>query len=255
MKLSAAVTVKLLFSTAVAFEPLQHILAASFNTPTADNDNCPAATTAVCGSIYTDGVITLGQDLVCAGNINDVDDSLNAAITLNGPDTVLDCQGYTISQSMESIGSAVDCEVSGSASSVLQFKEICKAFFFAGIIVEGGATVRNCIVQQFAIGSFLPSGQGVIEDSDFTLNKRATQVQVFPPNNMVKIIRSNFYNNWIGPVIFQSNKAGAEVLLSDVTSKNNLVIGMQLSGTGVTLRNAKVSGNGDSGINILPFPL
>ena len=29
---------------------------------------------------------------------------------------------------------------------------------------------------------------------------------------------------------------------------------MQLSGTGVTLRNAEVMGNGDSGINILPFP-
>ena len=68
---------------------------------------------------------------------------------------------------------------------------------------------------------------------------------------------SNAHNNGgTGFLAFQLDKEDGEILLEDVTSKNNLNNGMQLSGTGVTVRNAEVSGN-DAGIIIvgfLPFP-
>ena len=74
----------------------------------ADDDNCPIIDTVECGETYTEGIITLGQDLICNENITGVDKSSNAPITLDGP-VVLDCNGHTISQVTESIGSAVEC--------------------------------------------------------------------------------------------------------------------------------------------------
>ena len=153
-----------------------------------DDSSCPPIDTLECGETYEGGVFTLGQDLICNnGNITEADGSRNAAIHLNGTNTVLDCNGYTISQITPSVGSAADCTFPAGTNRTLR-KQACGLFYFFGIIVEGGATVRNCNVQQFYIGASI-EGKGEIEDSDFTLNYRAVQVGTFPSNGMAKVRR------------------------------------------------------------------
>lgn len=157
------------------------------NSPT--SDICPAATTAECGGTYTDGVITLGQDLVCDEDPAEIDGSFNAAITLTGNNTILDCQGYTISQTTPSIGSAYECNRT-LYDTRLELKQACGLYYYNGIRINDGATVRNCNVQQFYIGSFLFS-QGNIEDSDFTLNQRGVELDTFRGffGGMGKVVR------------------------------------------------------------------
>lgn len=130
-----------------------------------------------CGQTYTEGVVTLGRDLFC-NNLDEVDDSRNAAITLIGPNTVLDCNGFTISQVTESTGAAVDC-TNSPFQMLNKLKQDCGLFYFVGIVLTGGATMRNCHVQKFYFGAatarITGPGEGsnsvAIEDSDFTLNR------------------------------------------------------------------------------------
>ncbi len=59
----------------------------------------PYCDTVVCGRRYTDKVY-LNDDLLCGGDVTDnTDNSLpnaNCAVTLEGPDAELDCNGYTV---------------------------------------------------------------------------------------------------------------------------------------------------------------
>ena len=149
-----------------------------------DNYSCPDANQEVsqCGQTYTEGVITLGRDLFCNGNLdeNEIDNSRNAAITLIGPNTVLDCNGFTISQVTESTAAAVDCTTSPfQPEGIFNVKQDCGLFYFVGIVLTGGATMRNCHVQKSYFGAatarITGPGEGsnsvAIEDSDFTLNR------------------------------------------------------------------------------------
>ena len=72
-------------------------------------------------------------------------------------------------------------------------------------------------------------------------------------NNILHFHSNAHTNGGTGILAFQQDKEDGEILLEDVTSKNNLNNGIQLSGTGVTLRNAEVSGN-DDGIIIVSYP-
>ena len=206
-----------------------------------------------CGETYTEGIITLGQDLICNENITEVDNSLNAPITLDGP-VVLDCNGHTISQVTESIGSAVECVPSGTlprGKRNLDIKQTCGLFYYNGIIVTGGATVRNCNIQKFYRGAVI-YGEGSIEDSDINLNAIGMQISELAPNGVAKVVRTNTYNNGRGGLgVFQGNDDDTKVLIEDVTSKNNGNAGMQLEGTGITVRNVEVSGaGGRAGISV-----
>ena len=67
-----------------------------------DSYSCPDANQEVleCGQTYTKGVVTLGRDLFCNGNLDEIDGSRNVAISLIGPNTVLDCNGFTLTASI-----------------------------------------------------------------------------------------------------------------------------------------------------------
>ena len=140
-------------------------------------EDCPPVPNNVtCGATYENaGVITLGGHLVCNGNITLADGSRNAALTVSG-NTVLDCQGNSISQVTKSTGAAVDCDVfpSNSAQTELMKRE-CGLFYEWGIIVKDGATVKNCIFRQFYGGISMENG-GTIQNSEVSLNRRGMQV-------------------------------------------------------------------------------
>src|SRR6056300_1750431 len=73
-------------------------------------DDCPPTPNDVkCGDEFDSGVIYLGGNLVCEGDIANADGSYNAAITVRGEGTVVDCQGYTVSQVTNSSAAAMDC--------------------------------------------------------------------------------------------------------------------------------------------------
>ena len=142
-------------------------------------EDCPPVPNNVtCGATYNNaGAITLGRDLVCNGNITEADGSRNAALTVSG-NTVLDCQGNSISQVTKSTGAAVDCDVAPSRSNSTQtelMKKECGLFYQWGIIVKDGATVKNCITRQFHGGISMEEG-GTIENSEVSLNRRGMQV-------------------------------------------------------------------------------
>lgn len=214
-----------------------------------DGDNCPIIDVVECGETYTEGIISLVQDLIC-GNTTEVDNTSNAPITLNGT-VVLDCNGHTISQVTESIGSAVECEPSRTLPSSqrnLDIKQTCGLLYINGLIVMGGATARNCNIQRFYRGADI-DGEGSIEDSDINLNAIGMQIGTFrAPNGMAKVVRTNTYNNGRGGLgVFQGNDDDTKVLIEDVTSKNNGNAGMQLTGTGITVRNVEVTYSGAGG--------
>ena len=140
-----------------------------------------------CGKTYHEGVISLTEDLICNGNIPEADGSRNAAIILNGPVT-LDCNGHEISQTTPSVDSAVDCVYNNNWRDT---KQNCGLFYITGIFMSGGATVKNCNVQQFYVGADI-YGQGIIEDSDINNNARGIQVDggIYSPTyGLVNVVR------------------------------------------------------------------
>ena len=141
-------------------------------------EDCPPVPNNVtCGATYNNSkVITLGGHLVCNGNITEADGSSNAALTVSGKDTVLDCQGNSISQVAKSTGAAVDCDVFPSNSTQTELmKRECGLFYQWGIIVKDGATVKNCIIRQFQGGISMEEG-GTIQNSEVSLNRKGMQV-------------------------------------------------------------------------------
>ena len=144
--------------------------------------NCPLPTQEVtCGDVYSDGeVITLGRDVICPVNTTEVDGTRNAAITVRGEGTVLDCQGYSIIQVTNSSAAAavVDCPVfptRGVPSDIKRMKETCGLSYVWGVSVENGATAKNCNIQQFWGGALIKDG-GSFEQSVFSLNYRGLEI-------------------------------------------------------------------------------
>lgn len=238
---------------------------------------CPPITNVTyCGQSFQNVTVTLGQDLIC--NYTDPETpSPYAAIILTGNNTVLDCQGHSISQVTNSSSSAVDCKFTRN------LKQECGLTYEYGIRVQNGATVKNCNVKKFYVGGSIKGG-GTIEKSDFSLNFYGVNVYNTASKTESKVLQryvsifwlricefifdlrasmrefvytylltfyslcSNFYNNAVGLTIFQMNKDGATVLLEGISSNdsdetNPLTSGIQLTGTGITLREVEASSN------------
>jgi hypothetical protein len=62
-------------------------------------------------------------------------------------------------------------------------------------------------------------------------------------------VYSEFYNNYQGLGVFQYNEENAKVMIEDVTTNNNELVGMYLTGTGITVNNA-ISRNNEYGLAI-----
>ena len=161
------------------------------NTKSSKAQHCPPVTNNVtCGAVYNNSeVITLGGDLICNGNITLADGIKNAAISVIGKNTVLDCNGNSISQETNSAGSAVDCNVFPSNSTERELmKKTCRLFYELGIIVRDGATVKNCNVRKFYEGGDMRGG-GTIRNSIFSMNKIGLQVANYENNTQYKVAR------------------------------------------------------------------
>jgi len=142
-----------------------------------------------CGKVYNstaageDVVVTLGQNLICAGNITEADDSRNFALKLSGKHAVLNCQGHTVSQVTESSAAALDCPIfPGNSTLREKMKKECGLLYVFGIYLEDGAKMKNCNVQKFYVGGRIDNG-GTIECSEFSLNARGLEIANFPGND------------------------------------------------------------------------
>ena len=107
-----------------------------------------------CGTTYVDSTVTLGGNLICTEGRDGSFDVL----TLKGEKAELNCQGYTISQNTNSSSAALDCPQFGQ----------CGLFYDFGVILVDGATMKNCNIQKFYVGSFIVDG-GEIKDSEFSV--------------------------------------------------------------------------------------
>ena len=155
------------------------------------SSTCPPEPTkdVQCGNVYNSTatgeqvVVTLGGNLLCDEDITQADGKKNAALTLSGEDTVLNCQGYTISQTtvnidgISSSAAAVDCDIfpGNSTTELLRLKQECGLFYLVGVKLEDGASMVNCNIQKFLAGSDIVNG-GKIQDSEFSLNRRGVQI-------------------------------------------------------------------------------
>ncbi len=168
------------------------------------SSTCPPEPTkdVQCGNVYNSTatgeqvVVTLGGNLLCDENITQADGKKNAAVTLSGKDTVLNCQGYTISQTTVNIngidtgsGAAVDCDIipGPNESDRENMKKTCGLYFQYGVFLEDGATMVNCNVQKFLVGAEIENG-GEIEDSEFSLTRRGVIINNRAANTMSKVV-------------------------------------------------------------------
>ena len=157
--------------------------------------SCPLEpTTGVeCGNVYDstagdEAVVILGRNLLCDENITEADGSRNGALTLIGKGAVLDCQGYTISQTTDKgSAAALDCDILPFTNTArLRMKQECGLFYEAGVILKDGATMRNCNIEKFWGGAGILDG-GEIQDSEFSLNRRGVEILSFAANTVSKI--------------------------------------------------------------------
>ena len=141
---------------------------------------CPPITDVTCGQVFNNsGLIILGQDLICK---TEAGASIDAAITLVGKDTVLDCQGRSITQVTPSSASAIDCSVNPYEQGA------CGLFYEFGFIAAEGATVKNCNVNKFYYGGNIVNG-GVVDSSDFSLNRFGLFVSNRVSNTTYKVTK------------------------------------------------------------------
>ena len=166
------------------------------------SSTCPPEPTkdVQCGNVYNstatgeEVVVTLGQNLLCNENITEADNSTNAALTLAGEKAVLNCQGYTISQTtvnidgISSSAAAVDCDIlpGPNESDRENMKKTCGLYFQFGVFLKDGARMVNCNVQKFLGGAEIENG-GEIEDSDFSLNRDGVQIRNNAANTVSKV--------------------------------------------------------------------
>jgi hypothetical protein len=170
-------------------------------TTKAGKSSCPLEpTTGVkCGNVYDstagdEAVVILGQNLLCDEDTALADGSRNGALTLIGKGAVLDCQGYTISQTtIDATGidkgsaAAFDCDIfPGNDAERLRMKQKCGLFNVYGVLLEDGATMRNCNIQKFWGGASIVNG-GKIEGTEFSLNRRVVNLSSRAANTVSKI--------------------------------------------------------------------
>ena len=189
-------------ATSLASRNLDSTHSTSTSKSSKSSSYCPPEPTpdVQCGNVYNSTatgeqvVVTLGGNLLCSGNITEADDTRNAALTLEGEDAVLNCQGYTISQTTVNIdgtetgsAAAVDCDIFPSNSAKrLRMKQECDIFFQFGVILKDGAKMMNCNIQKFWGGAEIRDG-GEIQDSEFSLNYRGVQIANRGTNTTSKI--------------------------------------------------------------------
>ncbi len=139
--------------------------------------SCPPEPTpdVQCGNVYVDSTIILGGNLICT----EASDERSTALTLKGKKAVLDCQGYTISQETNSSAAALECP------SQFETKE-CGLFYEYGVILEDGASIKNCNIKKFYVGSYMVNG-GEIKDSEFSLNREGVNIDNFAANTVSKV--------------------------------------------------------------------
>lgn len=184
MKLSTALPFLLSVAASPAF-------VSSSKSSKSNTDDCPPPTQEVsCNSTFDSGeVITLAGDVVCEGNITQAVGVRDAAITVSGVGTVVDCNGFSVRQKTDSSAAAVDCRVFPTADNSTQIrlmKETCDLYYVWGIKVENGATVKNCNVQQFWGGVEILNG-GSVENSQASLNFRGLEVLNFEDNTQSNV--------------------------------------------------------------------
>ena len=188
-------------ATSLASRNLDSIHTTSTSKSSKSSSYCPPEPTqnVECGNVYNSTatgeqvVVTLGGNLLCDENITEADDTRNAVLTLEGEDAVLNCQGYTISQtSDEGSAAAVDCDIFPSNSTErLRAKQECGLYFQFGVILKDGAKMMNCNIQKFWDGAEIRDG-GEIQDSEFSLNRRGVQILNRGTNTTSKIA-----NRWV----------------------------------------------------------
>jgi len=126
---------------------------------------CEPEPVVTCGETFTNEVI-LSDNLICTDVIDATTPipklkTLNAAITVEGANAVIDCKGHTISQITSKSAAAcatnpgVDLDPSASRR---QMKNDCDLYYQAGIILLDGATAINCKVEQFYEGFLVVNG-------------------------------------------------------------------------------------------------
>ena len=108
----------------------------------------PPVTVTGCGEIFTNQKVVLTDDLDCGGGQR----IGNCAVTLDGPEAEINCNGNTLSQEAISPGYS-------------------DGPFFYGICLNDGATATNCNVEQFNLGIRVTDG-GEVVNSFLTSNFR-----------------------------------------------------------------------------------
>lgn len=145
---------------------------------------CEPAQAVTCGDVFEDEKVVLSDDLFCTDDVegasNMVLRKLNAAITIKGPDAIIDCKGHTVRQMTTE--SAPACEWSPGNSldpsrDRKDMKENCDLYYQAGIMLEDGATAINCKVEQFYEGFLIVNG-GEVTKSEASRNHRGFIIEL-----------------------------------------------------------------------------
>ena len=97
-----------------------------------------------CGESFTDQKVVLSDNLDCGSLVGD---QQLCAVTLDGPDAEINCDGYMLSQEANSDALYDDGP------------------FFDGICLSNGAKARNCNVQQFVSGIDVTDGGEVVKSN------------------------------------------------------------------------------------------
>ncbi len=137
-----------------------------------------------CDGIYTDKVY-LNDDLDCGGDVTATvgqDSSINqvnCAVTLEGPNAELDCNGYKVyetSSTSDDPDSARNCDNTlGTPGNIKTMKQTCEIYYVNGVCLKDGASLKNCGVEKFFRGAFIKNS-GTIKDSTIRRNTFGIQV-------------------------------------------------------------------------------
>ncbi len=155
---------------------------------------CAPAQAVTCGQTFTDEKVVLSDDLFCTDDVGDATNPilrpLNAAITVNGPDAIIDCKGHTIRQMTRL--SAPACETSpgndlNPSRDRRNMKLGCDIYYQAGIILANGATAINCKVEQFYDGFLVVDG-GEVKKSEASRNHRGVVIEDYTGSSSVSKI-------------------------------------------------------------------
>ncbi len=150
-----------------------------------------------CGGTFTNEKLELSHDLLCTDSIYDATDAQkkahNAAITLVGSNTSIDCKGHTIHHILPNDQFTIkNCPI-GAVLPPLEpsddrkdLKERCKFFYQVGILLVDGATAVNCNVENFYDGYHIVNG-GEVKKSEAFGNQNGVTIQDLTGNTESKV--------------------------------------------------------------------